>query len=352
MASSSSPHDIPVEMDLDSALKRYQAYVESGQAEKDGNVSFMQFMGKPNAATAVAGTIHKNLQNRVFASETEIHAHMEAMVQAHNEASRPEFLGLGSSQIHRLLSCEEFSDLNDIVHFSDRPFSKCAESSRLLRILRFLLESYEAAKDELPITATGNYKPALVQEVLAQFYAADEIESFAKTENQVPSLNLVHDFLIDYAYVMETTSKSRLNDWGKDLYRQSNQDLWKKLFDYFVFDTDWLSFTRQEMHFPRSSLIQDAALIMLHILSARKSGWTNVEIVYADFRRAFPDFDPHYGQERYELGEIMFDILFVKLFCAEMGLIEYAESSDIAPALYRRGFRTTALLGEAFDWHI
>jgi hypothetical protein len=330
---------------MEAAQERYRDYVENSGGES----TFMEFLGRPNAATSLSKALAESLKGKTFDSEEDEDAFIADFSSRQNRAPKPDFLGLSSEQMHTILYCREFDELEGIVRLSKTPFGKLAEKSRLVRILRFVLALYAEQNGELPITATGNYKQALVAECVYLFYDDEDMKQYARNEPDVDALFLVHSFLIHREYVTENKTKSRLTDAGKRLLEETDAaELWKILFDYFLHGADWLSLSYIDDEDSEFQFLQRAAVFSLYLISKTARTWTESGDAYARFETAFPYFARNDEGDREE-GETLFTVLFVNLFCFELGLIEYTPKTARKMRFLRK-FRVTPLMDAAFEW--
>jgi len=333
------------------AFKRYDEYVRSGQADRDGGKSFMEFMGRPNSASTVISGLTKGIGEMVFSSKKEADDYFESYVSSVNNTAHEDFFGLTSTQMHTILDAGNLEDVKSIVSLKDGLASSLFEQTRMYQVLKYILQAYQESGGALPITAAGSYKPVLVKEICTRFFTEDEYEFDSKIESECNHITFIHEFLAFGDYIDENTSKSYLNEKGKLLLNADAYTVWKALFKYAVYSSDWLKQIRKEFRFSHFSHIQYAAVFSLYILQKKGSVWLSEEDLYALFRKAYPDFDPEYENDPFPLGRSFYFSSTFSFFAREFGLIEF-DCTDFKSYLVKPKIRMTPLFKQVFDWNI
>jgi hypothetical protein len=339
-------------------LRRYQDFLDSKDGGDTDAPSYMEFLGKPNAATAISHRLHEAMQGRQFRDAKELESFFEQFRSQENLKPKEAFLGLNSEQLYRILHADGLSQLSDVVALSKGSLPRQAGASRLCAIVVFLLARYRQSAKGLGLTATGNYKTALVAEVRDKFYADDFFRRENRTEDRFRELRVAHDFLVGHEYVRENGTMSILTAAGAQLAEASDPaPVWRELFDFLLYGYDWLAFLREEFQHQGLIFIQDSALFSLWLLKHAARSYVSKEDVYDSFVRAFPSFDPAWNRaddEAIELKLICMDygIMFIDQFCSSLGLIEYEPADRADPfTMFNRKFRTTELFDEALVWN-
>ncbi|OHD39601.1 MAG: hypothetical protein A2087_06140 [Spirochaetes bacterium GWD1_61_31] len=332
------------------ALRRYQEYVESGQADADGHPSYMEFLGKPNLASAANKRLTQALGQQSFKSIDEANAFLVKHAAKENNSPREDFCGLSSQQLFRMHRADSLAELADFVNLNPSPLPPEARAARLPALVSWLLEQHRTEPKGLGLTSTGNYKTDLVRAIDFHFFSTEALQYPAKTENDLPVLQIAHDFLVEAGYTEENTTRSRLTPKGLSLAASSSGDrIWRELFSYLLYAWEWTDAMRYNFAGPHLELIQDSALLCLRLLARLATDFITNDQLYDAFVNAFPDFDPHWRTAEKTLYALNYDFfyLFVKVFCFNLGLIEYqpSASSSLEPP-----FRASPLLAAAIQW--
>lgn len=336
---------------MEEAFNRYDEYVRSGQADRDGGKSFMEFMGRPNSASTVLSGLTMGIGEKVFSSKKEADAYVQNYMNSVNNTAHEDFFGLTSTQMHTILDAGNLEDIKTIVSLKDGLASSLFEQTRMYQVFKYILQAYQKSGGALPITAAGSYKPALVKEICTRFFTENEYEFDSKIETESKNVTFIHDFLAFGDYIDENTAKSYLKEKGKQLLNADAYTVWKVLFNYAVFNSDWLKQIRKEFRFSHFSHVQCAAVFSLFILQKKGSLWLSEEELYTLFRKAYPDFDPEYENDKFPLGKSFYFSATFSFFAREFGLVEF-DITDFKNFLLKPKIRITSLFKHVFDWKV
>ncbi|MBN2661788.1 MAG: SEC-C domain-containing protein [Tannerellaceae bacterium] len=339
---------------FDEDAARYQQYIESGQAEQDGNPSFMEFMNKPNAATELTKKIQDAIGDRVFSSEEEMQEFLDEFQGTYNNSGKEDFKGLSPAQMRQILESEDLRELDSIVSIAEKPFGKLASTVPLVKLISYLLDRYRDNKNALDITPRGNYKRILTQQVAKIFLEEGYEERYINREQDVRLLWFAHQFLLDSELIKDEGTKSRLTPVGVHLATDFNaEQLWINLFEYYRLCIDW---QEQGLYsfptIPAFDTIQDSAMFSLYLLSKYKGKWITEDTLYDDFATAFPEFQKMSRVSDIDIPRIRYGTWFLYLFCKDLGLIEYEHTERRKNRETSPKFRSTELFKKIFKWNV
>lgn len=337
---------------LDDAFKRYDEYVKSGQADKDGGKSFMEFMGKPNSASKLTSELHKQIENMNFSSIEDANKFLQQQTQQLNGSPKDDFLGLSSDSMHTLLYAQSLSDIDSVVRLKNGSFKAEVEQLRLYRMLRYILQAYEDSSGSLQITARGGYKTDLVKKMSTQFFSEKEVGYTSKKESENNLITFIHYFLACFEYTEENATKSYLTPKGRSLARNTDiVSVWAKLLEFCLYYYEWMNQIREEFQAPVFRYIQDAAVFSLFILKKKASSWISQDELYTFFRTAFPNFDPDFENSKYQLAQTMYEDFTFSFFALEFGLIEFDSNDDNYPSFISK-VRISPFFKKIFEWQV
>ncbi len=338
----------------DDDFQRYQAYVESGQAERDGNVSFMEFMGKPNAATNASKTLQEAMREQSFSSQEEMETFMERHVQERNNRPIEDFQGLSPKQMSDLINAKSIADLDNIVTIRMEYLEEEAAKAPLMRVLIFVLSMYRDNGGSLEITKSGNYKRALVKRVAEDVLTKEYASRTVLNEPEVQQLFLVHEFLLDKDLISDSKTRSTLTPEGEaytldfDIGRE-----WMSLLDYLLYERDWqLDHSGLGEPNPLYDIIQNGAVFSLFLLSKQRNKAFADTSIYHDFATAFPAITGNRPYIDIDIPQILHSTWFLYFFCQDMGLASRGHLDAPIAAEEARVYRTTPLFKKAFIWKL
>lgn len=335
-------------------LKRYESYIESLPVDAEAP-SLMEFLGRPNAATEAARGLREAAQGREFSSMEEAQAFFDRQMARQNEKPRPDFLGLSSAQMRRLLNAQGLADLDQLFSLSDEPLPAEAAEARLPAMVRYLVDLHVQSPKGLQLTSSGYYKPAAVQAFADRFYGGDpDYLANIRIEADCIELGLVHDYLLDRGYTEENSVRSRVSAEGAAIVQDSDR-LWRDLFSFLLFDADWRDYASRYTEFDHQELVQIAAPFSLLLIESGGPGKRSFESLYHEFVRAFPLYDPYYADDPDAMGShfrsFYYEAAFLRLFCSNLGLVRHEpESASPSPDELDRAFSPTPLLDRALIW--
>lgn len=335
-------------------LKRYESYIESLPDDAEAP-SLMEFLGRPNAATEAARGLRQAAQGREFSSMEEAQAFFDRQMTHQNEKPRPDFLGLSSAQMRRILNAQGLADLDQLFSLSDEPLPAEAAEARLPAMVRYLVDQHAQSPKGLQLTSSGYYKPAAVQAFAERFYGGDpDYLANIRIEADCIELGLVHDYLLDRGYTEENSVRSRVSAEGAAIVQDSDR-LWRDLFSFLLFDADWRDYASRFTEFDHQELVQIAAPFSLLLIESGGPGKRSFESLYHEFVRAFPLYDPYHADDPAAGGSpfhtYYYEAGFLRLFCLSLGLIRH-EPATASPSRYTLGnaFSPTLLFNRAFAW--
>ncbi len=108
-------------------IERYQRFVDNWDESQGQPPSFMQFLGRANAATEYLNDIQESIGTHDYQSIDELNEVFQAQVDKRNNTPVEDFLGLTPEQMYSLTRYD-FKSNSDIVEFSE-PISLSMEAT-------------------------------------------------------------------------------------------------------------------------------------------------------------------------------------------------------------------------------
>jgi hypothetical protein len=293
-----------------------------------------------------------------FSSKSEADDFIAQHMEGINYQAKPDFHGLSSDRMRRLLAAEELDGLEDMVELNDHLPVEQTRTAWLPSIAAHILNLHRAAPKGVGLTSTGNYKPAVVHAVWEHFYPDADKGRAPRNEDQFRELRLVHDFLAERYFTEENTTTSRLSGEGRILAEEPDPNrLWRELFEYMLYTYDWQEPVMEILAFPEHRFIQESGLFSLLLLRDMAKDFIGISEAYKEFTVAFPYQTNGLRQagqfNSFNIYLFMYKHLFVDNFCADLGLIEYETPFPRGqlPTPPER-FRASSLLNQVLRWKI
>lgn len=335
-------------------LRRYRDFVDSLPEDAEAP-SLMEFLGRPNAATEASRGLREAAQGREFSSMEEAQAFFDLQMARQNEAPRPDFMGLSSAQMRRILNAESLADLDQLFTLSDEPLPAEAAEARLPAMVRYLIDRHVQSPKGLQLTSSGYYKPDVVRAFADRFYEGDpDYLLYIRIEADCIELGLVHDYLLNRGYTEENSVRSRVSAEGAAIVQDPDR-LWRDLLSFMLFDADWRDYASRYTEFDHQELVQSSAPFSLLLLKAGGPGRRTVESLYHGFARAFPLYDPYYADDPDAMGShfrsFYYEAAFLRLFCSNLGLVRHEPApASPSPDELDRASSPTPLFDRALIW--
>jgi hypothetical protein len=335
--------------ELDAAMSRYHDYCE-GLPDDAPIPTFMEYLGRANAATDAQRGIVSDLKEREFSDEEELESYLSSRMEAINEAPVGDFEGLSPEQMGRILH-ETFEDNADLVVLNPGLSDDVPLESELVATMRFILEYLVDHGGKSRLTARENLPQDLCKRYLERFDPAFPVDRSVPSEVQLPILNIAHGVLVGAGYIEESPTQTWMTAAGAELFTAG---AWSRAFaDAFLealYYVDWqeqFSFYQPQVDL---QFFQHAGLFLLYLLSRHPGG--TVGEFFNRFCRAFPVFVEPIAEDSESMAIIGRDFsqLFFDGFCRSLGLTtleEPAGTYDWAPGTT---YETTDLFRRALVW--
>jgi hypothetical protein len=268
--------------------------------------------------------LKKEMAGKDISSLDEANRFLRAYYERRNSEPKPDFLGLSSDQVHRLIDLP-FSHTSDMVLFtSDFGTEDMAGIPVVTQTERFLgdLSSVEPLK----ATVKGNLPPDFAKPLFIEF---DEtpLKSFIKFRTETDSMT-VHSLRLILSiggWIKKEKGYFRLTRKGTKAVDQgfSAAD-YLDLFTAFVQKFNW----GYQDGYPPFEIIQRATLFSLFILHKKARDFRKSYSLSPYFIRAFPlilvEAEPRWDDVFSQIDRC-YETRFLERFCAYFGLIELRE---------------------------
>ncbi len=335
--------------ELDAAMRRYQDYCE-GLPDDAPTPTFMEYLGRANAATEVQRGIISDLKDREFADEEELESYLSSRMESYNAAPVGDFEGLSPEQVQRIIT-GSFEDNTDLVALNPRLSDELALQSELVATIRYVLEYLVDRGGKSRLTARGNFPRDLCRGYLERFSPEFPVDRSVPSEIDLPILDTAHRVLIGARYIEESRSQMWVTETGSALL---SAGAWGRAFgDAFVEVLYYMDWQEQFIFYePQDEMefLQYSALFLLYLLARHPSG-TFGEF-FDRFCRAFPEFveqiigDP---DSMAVLG-IVVSRLFFYGCCRALGLATLKRAEGESAWGPKTRYETTDLFRQALVW--
>jgi hypothetical protein len=320
------------------------ASIQEGPSTSDGR-TFMDRMGRPNAATAVIHDLQAAIGDRVFESKGELESFMESFVARQREGPIDDFLGLSPAQMRAILHGGP-EGLAGIVRLEARTVrAEDLPSAPLLEATLALL-GYLAEDGPVKATAKGNLPRALVlrwwDEIFGPREKNERIRAIMRPRNEEDAGGL-HDarrIAQKAGLIKMRGGEFSVTELGRRLHdRMALGELYLALFRTVGWDFDWND-GRDDFR-TLHPLSQESFVFNLHLLGKLARAWTFREPLVEAYLRAFPavraDFVGGGGRDLETYRSVTLGIGLTH-YPIELGLLEVRggwENGSASPEEYR-----------------
>ncbi|MFW6365310.1 MAG: YecA family protein [Spirochaetota bacterium] len=327
-------------------IERYQRFVDNWDESQGQPPSFMQFLGRANAATEYLNDIQESIGTHDYQSIDELNEVFQAQVDKRNNTPVEDFLGLTPEQMYSLTRYD-FKSNSDIVEFSGSVDEVLLRNVPLVTETLWLLEKLAEDDKGRKATQTGNLPRALVQEY---FYTFNTDERLAKHlpqgEGDCYGISRTKLFLKDSGFIKFRNNYYSITRKGREMLDNTDiYSFYKEIFFWRAEKFNWLYYTG----YPESyAYVQDTLIFNLFIVYKKAGGFVLGKELSEVYLTAFPHLEETKLPKFYG-----YTGLFLSDFCKEMGLVE--ENNDGMTeyeSIFDSFYKTTTLFHELFVWHV
>lgn len=329
--------------ELDAAMKRHQEFCLN---LPDGVVapSFMEFLGRRNAASDVMADLSGEMGGKVFGDRAELDFFLTSSMDRRNNAPLDDFEGLSPAQMQDILSGSAWDEGRFVV-LSEKLTDEATLPAGVVAVSRWLVGFFADNGGEVPLTARGNYNRKLVTAYVKRFDPRYRMFKTVPSETTFPFLVAAHDLLVDAGYTDESRNRAWLTTEGVVLHTRGTwAELYRKAFDFFLRDYDWIDWLDKVVRSEHFGILQAAAPFFLYLLRRRPEG--RLGEIFVRVAKAFPLYiQPAKDDLDYiDFFANSFFYLFFDSFCLFLGLVEIDYDED--------RYQVTRLFREALQWRI
>ncbi|HNV46431.1 MAG TPA: SEC-C domain-containing protein [Spirochaetota bacterium] len=334
----------------DDNFKRYEAFAESWDDAKGPVPTFMEFLGRPNAATESMKKLKQDIGDRIFESKEELQAEIDRRMLSANTSPREEFLGLSPTQMRDVLH-KSFLENTELVALDKSVDRELLEGVPVLAQCRYVMQTIYETEPGYKPTQLGNFPRVLVQAFFERFIKEDALlKDPPMREDDVLELTRLRFFLKDMGLMRKQQGRFRLTKKAEQILARNDPfELYSMLFDYLASSINWLYGTRypEDMVF-----IQHALVFNLLVLKRAASEFVPEQQLVDVFKRAFPTFESDMrAMSDFDMISSGFCSLFLRRFAAVCGLVELR--GDALVKLKRETeYRTTRLFDAVLVWKV
>ena len=337
--------------DLDKAMRAYETFCE---ALSDDVVppTFMEYLGRPNAATGTQKSLSAAASGQTFESREEVEAFARDRINRENTNPIDDFDGLSSAQMHRILA-SDFNASSDLVTIADDPSEKVVLSAELGDVMKWILSYYADRNGEVKLTPTGNHNRALCRAYCERYPHWFGENRSVPLETSLLVLETAHDMVMYLGYTDEDSKRAWLTSEGVDVFSRKRWiTVFIDTFRYAIDEYDWQEWIPEDAQAEHYLHVQRAATFLLYLLHKHPDG-TVGEFVDRFFR-AFPEFiRPAQGNpEHIEYVANVVSELFFERFCILFGLIRLTDYPDENREMRDFQYRVSPLFSELLVWKV
>lgn len=271
---------------LDRALKEYNIYCEDADGSGVPLLSFMEFRGRPNQASAVINDLTTQMKSREFSSKKELEDFLNDQTRQQNTVGNPDFLGLSSAQMHSLLygSLEENSDF---VRLNPNPDPVLADKTSAVGLAKAIFQALVENGGSLPLTSAGNLKRVACNRIYELHSPLPIPEGMTlRSEDDLMFSRQTRQILDDLGLIHTIKTKIKLTEQGRMLWERKDWGrLYAGMFRIEMTGYDWLEDTLLTKH---CRIVQDSALFSLYLLKKIAEKAVSYNTLYSAFLKAFP----------------------------------------------------------------
>jgi hypothetical protein len=337
--------------ELDESMQAYETFCE---ALSDDVVppTFMEYLGRPNAATGTQKSLSEAAMGQTFKSREEVETFARDRINQENINPIDDFEGLSSAQMHRILT-SDFDASSDLVTIADDPSEKVVLSAELGDVMKWLLSYYAAHNGEVKLTPSGNHNRALCRAYCERYPNWFGENRSIPLETSLLVLETAHDMVMYLGYTDEDSTRAWLAPEGIDVVTRKR---WVAMFvealRYAIDKYDWQEWIPEDAQAEHYLHVQKAATFLLYLLHKHPDG--TIGDFVDRFFRAFPEFiGPAQGDpEHIEYLSDVVSELFFERFCILFGLIRLTDYPDENREMRDVQYRVSPLFSELLVWKV
>jgi len=337
--------------DLDAAMRRFAEHCESIPDDVTPP-TFMEFLGRPNLATAKQKGLAAAAAGKEFGNLAEAKQFARDYMEHGNLSSIGDFEGLSSDQMHRILT-RDIGDNREVAEFADDMPDRNVLSAELVDVVQWLLMYFVDNRGEIKLTELENYNRDLCRAYCEEYPGWFGRNGSVPLETSLPVLETAHDAVRFLGYTNGARTKEWLATDGVDMVsRRRWAQMYRDLFIYAVDVHDWKAWVPDSIRHEHFDIVQHAALFLFYLLHKHPEGTVGEFIDRVT--RAFPDFvrpaQDHPATLEFLAGVV--SELFFAQFCALFGLVRVAGDPRDFPEARNVKYRVTPLFTRLFRWKV
>jgi hypothetical protein len=291
------------------------------------------------------------MRGQTFESIEKAQAFADAWLEKKNAEPKPEFLGLSSEQLHRMLY-RPFDETSDIVALNKNLSSeKILEIPIVKEAVYFLRRLGEL--QPLRATAKGNLPRAFACEIHDRFPEVPEFPYPISSEEADTKLSALHYILDACGWIKKRNRKFSLTQKGQVLNGKGlAPDDFHHLFQVYTRKFNWAS---RDLY-PELEIIQQSFLFSCYILYRKAKTFIPTNELSKYFIQTFSaalNMEEKYlsSEESYRLVQDSFYIRFIERFCEYFGLVTIQRKEK---RFLQQDYliRTTPFFDEIFQWKL
>jgi len=306
---------------------------------------------KEEKSTEAFSHLKDAAEEKVFTSEEEFQAFSDDMMEGYNREPDPDFLGLSSEQMARLLY-RPLERNSDIVRINRDISPNMYETVPIVRNTRLFLAALAEA-EPLNSTAKGNLPVRFAKPLFDQIEESrfKEYISFRSEENSPTVLTLRH-ILILGGWIKKEKKQFKLTRRGHNALSDGfTEPHFYRLLNTFAVKFNWAFQDR----YPPLPIIQRSWLFSLFLLHEKAKKYTEDAALAKFFIKAFPEaaleIDSLYTSE-FEYLTHCFSIRFLERFCEYFGFVECRREKQKELFSVRLSLKTSPLFETYFIWGV
>lgn len=339
--------------EVDAAMRRYEFFCRNLPAGAR-RPSFMEFMGRPNAATSVHRDLEGKAAGRSFSSGAELDAYLQNEISARNTSPVADFEGLSPEQMRRLVN-GSLESIPDIVQLVDPVPDDLAMEADLVRSMRWVLDYLADHGSEIRLTRNANFPRGMCERYLAECTVWWRAGMSVPSETTIDELFTAHEFAFAVGYLDESHPKCWITTEGAGVCASGRWgSAYPSMLRFAIDELEWLEWLDDVWSHDHFRIVQQAAAFVLRLLHRYPSG--TGQALFERFATAFPLYVEPGLKDPATMRTLRdgFTLLALIGFCERFGLVrlEYepapADRTDDRDGGYR--YETTRLFRAAFRW--
>lgn len=289
------------------------------------------------------------LKGQNFRSIEEAQTFLDALTAKRNAEPIPEFLGLSSNQMNRILY-RPFAETSDIVILKRNLSKEDLLDIPLVKETMYFIKRLGELQP-LKATAKGNLPQAFAREMHDNFPEHPHFHYPIRSEEEDSKLSALRHVLDMAGWIKKRDQKFSLTQRGQDVVEKGfGIDDFHHLFETYVRRFNWAS---RDLY-PSLDIIQQGFLFSCYLLHQKAKTSIQVKELSHRFIEAFPavlrkeERHPPMGLE--ELVHYAFSIRFIERFCEYFGLVTIWRKEEHSILDYF--VQITPLFEKIFHWKL